>query len=60
MIKHDLKLGEELWIGKTRITMVRKSGQLASLVIDAPDDVVVTGPKSQRKPKEGNADQGAV
>lgn len=59
MIKHDLKLGEDLWIDGTRITLRRKSGQVASLVIDAPANVVVRTPKSKRE-KEGNAPQEAV
>lgn len=60
MIKHDLKLGEDLWIGGVKIKMVHKSGQVCSLIIDAPDDVVVRTPKSQRKEKEGQAPQEAV
>lgn len=60
MIKHDLKLGEELWIGDSRIKMVRKSGQVCSLIIDAPADVVVRTPKSQRKEKEAHTPQEAV
>lgn len=60
MIKHDLKLGEELWIGDSRIKMVRKSGQVCSLIIDAPADVVVRTPKSQRKEKEARTPQEAV
>lgn len=60
MIKHDLKHGEELWIGATKIKMVRKSGQVCSLIIDAPDDVVVRTPKSQRREKEAIAPQEAV
>lgn len=60
MIKHDLKLGEDLWIGGAKIKMVRKSGQVCSLIIDAPDDMVVKTPKSQRKDKEGKAAQEVV
>ena len=60
MIKHDLKLGEDLWIGGARIKMVRKSGQVCSLIIDAPDDMVVKTPKSQQKEKEEQAPQEAV
>lgn len=60
MIKHDLKLGEELYIGGAKIKMVRKSGQVCSLIIDAPADVVVRTPKSQRKEKEACTPQEAV
>lgn len=54
MIKYDLKVGEDLWIGDTRVTLKRKSGQFASLVIDAPASVSVRTPKSERK-KEADA-----
>ncbi len=60
MIKHDLKLGEELWIGETRITLKRKSGQVASLIIDAPKSVTVRTPKSKNKTQEGSAQQETV
>ena len=60
MIKHDLKRGESLWIGGAEIKMVRKSGQVCSLIIDAPPDVVVRTPKSQRKDKESQPTQEAV
>ena len=60
MIKHDLKLGEELWIGATKVKMVRKSGQVCALIIDAPADVVVRTPKSQQREKEALAPQEAV
>lgn len=60
MIKHDLKIGEELWIGDAKIKMVRKSGQVCALIIDAPPSVVVKTPKSQRKEKEARTPQEAV
>lgn len=41
MLTHNLKMGDELWIGETRITLRRRSGQVASLLIDAPPDVRV-------------------
>ena len=60
MIKHDLKIGEELWIGDAKIKMVRKSGQVCALIIDAPPSVEVKTPKSQRKEKEARFPQEAV
>lgn len=55
MIKHDLKVGEEIWIGDTRITLKRKSGQVCSLIIDAPEAVKIKTPKSIRREQEENA-----
>lgn len=52
MIKHDLKVGEEIWVDGTRITLKRKSGQMCSLIIDAPADVKIKTPKSIRKEQE--------
>ncbi len=39
MLKRDLRPGEELKIGDAIIKVVKKSGQIVSLVIDAPKDV---------------------
>lgn len=55
MIKHDLKLNEELWIGDTKVTLKRKSGQVCSLIIDAPADVIIKTPKSIRREQEEKA-----
>ena len=52
MIMHYLKLGEDLWIGETRISLRRKSGQVASLVIDAPPNVKIRTPKSERREED--------
>lgn len=41
MIQHNLRLGEELRIGDTVVRMVKKSGQVAALIIDAPADVKI-------------------
>ncbi|WP_109217594.1 carbon storage regulator [Klebsiella pneumoniae] len=41
MIQHNLRLGEELRIGDTVVRMVKKSGQVAALVIDAPPEVKI-------------------
>lgn len=59
-MKHDLKPGEELWIGGAKVKMVRKSGQVCSLIIDAPADMVIRTPKSQQREKEARTPQEAV
>lgn len=41
----DIKVGETLLIGGAQITLVAKSGQLARLVVTAPDEVAVVTPK---------------
>lgn len=56
MIKHDLRVGETIEIGGTKVTLRRKSGQIASLVIDAPDDVLI---RRQLKPHETQEDSTA-
>jgi len=38
---YDLRPGEELQIGNCVVKMVKKSGQLARLVVTAPDEVPV-------------------
>lgn len=41
MIQHNLRLGEELRIGDTVVRLVKRSGQVAALVIDAPPEVKI-------------------
>lgn len=43
-LKIDVRPGEIITIGDVRIKLEKKSGQLASLVIDAPKDVQIKGP----------------
>ena len=43
-LKIDIRPGQEITVGGVRIKLERKSGQLASLVIDAPKDVPIKGP----------------
>lgn len=43
-LKIDIRPGEEIIAGDVRIKLVKKSGQLASLVIDVPKDVTIKGP----------------
>lgn len=37
----DLKVGESMTIGAATLTLQKKSGQLARLMVDAPDNVKV-------------------
>lgn len=54
MLKRDLRPGEELKIGDAIIKVVKKSGQIVSLAIDAPKEVRIekidpAGDANQRK-----------
>lgn len=54
MLKRDLRPGEELKVGDAIIKIVKKSGQIVSLAIDAPADVRIekiepAGDANQRK-----------
>ncbi len=60
MLKHDLKLGDTIEIGDTKIRMIRKSGQQCTLIIDAPSDVVIKLPVKSPKKKEDSASPEAV
>lgn len=60
MIKQDLKVGDEMWIGATKIKLTHKSGQCCSLVIDAPPEVKIRTPKSIQKEQEAKAGQESV
>lgn len=41
----DLRVGESLLIGDTRVTLAFKSGQRATLSVEAPRDVAIHRPK---------------
>ena len=43
-LKIDIRPGQWITVGGIKIKLAKKSGQLASLVIDAPKDVPVEGP----------------
>lgn len=43
-LKIDLRPGQSVQIGDVTVKMVKKSGQIASLVIEAPQDVQIKGP----------------
>lgn len=57
MLKHDLKMGETIQIGATKVRISKKSGQICTLIIDAPDDVVITLPPKSPKKQEDLAAQ---
>ena len=44
----EIKAGETLVIGDVRITLERKSGQAARLLIDAQDGTEIRTPRSKR------------
>ncbi|MND20865.1 hypothetical protein D3C76_47970 [compost metagenome] len=46
-LKIDLRPGQSITVGDVTIKMVKKSGQLASLVIEAGKDVPIKGPHLQ-------------
>lgn len=48
-LKIDLRPGEVLTIGGATIKLVKKSGQLASLVIEADKSVLIDGPKKDQE-----------
>lgn len=41
MLKIDLRVGESLMIGKATVQLEKKSGQIATLVIDADKSVLI-------------------
>ncbi|TPW31463.1 carbon storage regulator [Martelella alba] len=41
-LKIDLRIGETLQVGEARLKLVRKAGRVATLVIDAPREVIIT------------------
>lgn len=43
-LKIDLRPGQSVQIGDITVKMVKKSGQIASLVIEAAKDVPIKGP----------------
>ena len=50
----DLRTNETLTIGEVRVRLERKSGQLARLVIDAPEQVRITLPMQAGSAKTGD------
>ena len=52
-LKIDLRPGEVLTIGAATVKLVKKSGQLASLVIYADDDVNIEGPYKSDEVRPG-------
>lgn len=50
----DIKPNETITIGDTTVRLERKSGQLARLVIDAPEQVRITLPRQAGSAKTGD------
>ena len=50
----DLRTNETLTIGEVRVRLERKSGQIARLVIDAPEQVRITLPRQAGSAKTGD------
>lgn len=48
----DIKVGEILRIGNTSVQLVKKSGQLARLVIDADQDTPIKTPARKSVPSD--------
>lgn len=53
-MKVDLKVGETLIIGDTKVSLEQKSGQLARLVIVAPDDMPIQPPGTRQRATEAS------
>ena len=49
----DIKPNETITIGDTTVRLERKSGQIARLVIDAPEQVRITLPRQTSPAKTG-------
>lgn len=52
VLRHKLKIGEEIWIGDACITLQKKSGQHALIFIEAPPDVKIRTPQSDDTKEE--------
>ena len=59
MFKHDIKVGESIKVGDAVVTIQAKSGQICTLLIDAPPDVPIKTARDRKK-QEGNAPQEPV
>lgn len=59
MFKHDIKVGESIIVGDAVVTIQAKSGQICTLLIDAPPHVPIKTTKDRKK-REENAPQEPV
>ena len=50
----DIKPSQTITIGNTTVRLQRKSGQIARLVIDAPEQVRITIPRQTGSAKTGD------
>lgn len=44
----DLRIGDAIAVGLTRVRMAHKSGQVARLVVEAPADIAITLERAAR------------
>ena len=56
MFKHDIKVGESIKVGDAVVTIQAKSGQICTLLIDAPPHVPIQTTRDRKK-QEVNAPQ---
>lgn len=52
MLKHDLTVGDEIWIGDTCVRLKQKTGQRVSLIINAPPEVKIRTKHNDQKQEE--------
>ena len=52
MFKHDMKVGESIKVGDAVVTIQAKSGQICTLLIDAPPHVPIQTAKDRKKQEE--------
>lgn len=51
-LKYDLRPGESITIGGATVKLVKKSGQLASLVIEADRSIKIEGPEKREQGRQ--------
>lgn len=52
MFKHDIKVGESIEVGDVVVTIQAKSGQICTLLIDAPPHVPIKTARDRKKQEE--------
>lgn len=49
MFKHDIKVGESIQVGDAVVTIQAKSGQICTLLIEAPPHVPIKTSRDRKK-----------
>lgn len=57
MFVHDIKVGETIRIGDAVISIHAKSGQVVTLCVDAPREVVIETERDRQKQQQAAATQ---